>query len=230
MKNYYVRKILDENNLKLIKDLIKDSNEKQLWTDGHMSAVGDYKKSQKINFEMVDCLELRRIHEIIMNSLDCDIKFKNFTAAKSTNLNIVSKTPPGGFYQPHIDNWNNGDYSTTVFLNDPDEYVGGELCLYIDGEEETKIKLDAGWGITYSTGTIHRVNKVIAGTRYVSVFWTQSLLQDPFIRHIYGELGNVLNNMILDYSVHLNNCKSAYDDPVFKLDALRSEMLRRYSK
>lgn len=230
MKNYYVRKILDENNLKLIKNLIKDSNEKQLWIDGQMSAVGDYKKSHKINFEMVDCLELRKIHEIIMNSLDCDIKFKNFTAAKSTNLNIVSKTSSGGFYQPHIDNWNNGDYSTTVFLNDPDEYVGGELCLYIDGEEETKIKLDAGWGITYSTGIIHRVNKVITGTRYVSVFWTQSLLQDPFIRHIYGEITDTLGSLLSNNSIYLNNCKSAYDDPVFKLDALRSEILRRYYK
>ena len=37
-------------------------------------------------------------------------------------------------------------YSTTVFLNNPDEYDGGELSLYIDGK--ISFKLNAGHAIT----------------------------------------------------------------------------------
>jgi len=167
---------------------------------------------------------------MIMSSLDGDSKFISYTAAKQTCSNIVSKTFPGGYYNPHLDNWDNGHYSTTVFLNDGNEYDGGELCLYIGGDKEIKIKLDAGWAVTYSTGIVHRVNKVVSGNRYVSIFWTKSLISDPFIRYMYGELSNIQENISeKEHSFHLLNCISALKDPNFCLDNLKTEILRRYS-
>jgi PKHD-type hydroxylase len=228
MKQYYVRRVLDHEQLKVVHDIINESNQHNFWNDGLYSGGGT--RSVKSNVELNTPQFSQTINDMIMSSLDGDKGFHNFTSPSNTNLNIISKTVSGGYYNPHFDNWNNGDYSTTVFLNDPSEYDGGELCLYIGGEDEEKIKLDAGWAVTYSTGTIHRVNKVVRGTRYVSVFWTKSLISDPFIRFIHGELGNIQDKLpINEHSVHLSTCISALNDPYFLLNNLKTQILRRYA-
>lgn len=228
MKHYYVRKVLDHEQLKVVNDIIEQSNQNNFWNDGLYSGGGT--RSVKNNVELNNPQLSQTINDMIMSSLDRDNGFINFTTPSNTHLNIISKTTSGGYYNPHFDNWNNGDYSTTVFLNDPSEYDGGELCLYIGGEDEEKIKLDAGWAVTYSTGTIHRVNKVLRGTRYVSVFWTKSLISDPFIRFIHGELGNIQDKLpINEHSVHLSTCISALNDPYFILNNLKTQILRRYA-
>jgi PKHD-type hydroxylase len=228
MINYYIRKVLDCEQLKIVNQIINEANKNNYWSDGLNTGGGT--KRIKNNVELSNPEFSQRINSIIMNSLDSDSKFIGYTAAKETYLNIVSKTFSGGYYNPHIDNWCNGDYSTTVFLNDPNEYDGGELCLYIGGNEEVKIKLDAGWAVTYSTGTVHRVNKIITGNRYVSVFWTKSLISDSFIRHIFSELSNIQENISeKEHSFHLSNCIGALKDPNFCLDNLKTEILRKYS-
>jgi PKHD-type hydroxylase len=228
MTNYYVRKILDYEQLQKIEDIIDESNKNNYWNDGLNTGGGT--RRIKNNVELSNPEFSQIINNIIMNSLDNDQKFISYTSAKETNLNIISKTFSGGYYNPHIDNWCNGDYSTTVFLNNPNEYDGGELCLYLGGNDEIKIKLDAGWAVTYSTGIIHRVNKVITGNRYASVFWTKSLISDPFIRYIFSELSNIQQNILeKEHSFHSLNCISALKDPNFCLDSLKTEILRKYS-
>lgn len=228
MKNFYTRKILDDDQLKTIKEVLLNANNLNLWMNG-LNSGGGYSRV-KSNEELSDMNSSQMINQMIMKSLDEDSSFINFTAAKSTHLNIVSKTSSGGYYNPHFDSWFNGDFSTTVFLNDPEEYIGGELCLYVGGEEEIEVKLPAGYGITYSTGILHRVNKVISGTRYVSVFWTESLLKNSFIRYVYSEIGEIQKNM-LNYqsSVHLSDCLNASKDPHFSLENLRQQILRNYA-
>jgi PKHD-type hydroxylase len=229
MKNYYIRKILDSESLKKINQIIEESNKSNYWVDG-LSSGGGHKRV-KNNLELYNVEFSQTINNMIMNCLDVDDNFISYTVPKSTNLNIVSKTFSGGYYNPHVDNWINGDYSTTLFLNDSSEYDGGELCLYFGGEDEVKIKLNAGWGITYSTGTLHRVNKVISGNRYVSVFWTKSLITDPFIRHLYGELSNIQQSISeKDDIFHLSNCISVEKDPHFRLNVLKMDLLRRYAQ
>jgi len=228
MKYYYVRKILEKDQISEINNTIENANKNDSWVDGLMTGGGT--KKVKNNLELSDANSAQVINEYIMSSLDNDKEFLNFTTPTTTNLNIVSKTQSGGYYKPHKDNWHNGDYSTTVFLNSPEEYGGGELCLYLGGEEEIKIKLDAGWGITYSTGILHRVNEVSFGNRYVSVFWTKSAIKDPFIRHIYSEISNVGNYLEQQkIPIHVSDCIGATKDPLFSLENLKNEILRKYS-
>jgi PKHD-type hydroxylase len=228
MKHYYVRKILERDQISEITRIIENANKNNFWADGLMSGGG--KKEVKNNLELHDTNSAQIINDYIMHSLDNDKEFLNFTIPTTTYLNIVSKTQSGGYYQPHKDDWHNGDYSTTVFLNSPEEYGGGELCLYLGGEEEIKIKLDAGWGITYSTGILHRVNKVSFGNRYVSVFWTKSAIRDSFIRHIYSEISNVCDYLEKkNTSIHISDCIGATKDPLFSIDSLKNEILRKYS-
>lgn len=229
---YYIRKILNETDINEIKEIIKFANENNFWIDGVESAISNSKlflNKTKNNLELSDHNCIQNINDKIMISLDGDETFLGYTAGFETFLNLISKTEEGGYYKPHQDNWSNGDYSTTVFLNDPKEYQGGELCLYQGGEEEIKIKLDAGWGITYPTGTLHRVNKVKSGCRYVSVFWTKSLIKDSFIRNIYYELTNIKNSISNYNSIEITNCINSTKDPFFCIDRLKNEILRRYS-
>lgn len=226
--SFYIRKLLDLNQKTIINNIIDKANKNDLWIDGLVSVING-KKEIKKNFELSDRDLSIKINEIIMHSLDRDDKFLNFTAAKDTNLNLITKTMPSGYYNPHIDNWSNGDYSTTVFLNDPSEYDGGELCLLL-GESEEKFKLESGYAITYPTGIIHRVNRVLSGVRYVSVFWTSSCIKDDFIRNLYYEISNILSNLRSNNlsQIHLSNCNSCKDDPIFMLDSLRTQILRKY--
>lgn len=229
MKNYYIRKILNNDQLKEVKNVIDFSNKNNCWVDGLESNIGATKKT-KNNLELSDINGLKTINNIIMNQLDSDKSFYDFTVPETTAVNIVSRTDSGGFYAPHVDNWSNGDYSTTVFLNSPTEYVGGELCLYFGGEDEIKIKLDSGWAITYPTGILHRVNKVSSGSRYASVFWTKSRIKDSFIRQIYSEIGNIEDNIINNNDVYINTCYNSLRDISFCIRNLKDQILRVYSK
>jgi PKHD-type hydroxylase len=231
MKQYYIRKLLNTEDIKEIQNIIKYVDENNFWMDGETSLIGNTIDTKKIknNLELSDLNSSQIINSKIMQSLDMDQEFLDYTVASKTFLNIISKTQEGGYYKPHNDNWSNGDYSTTVFLNDTSEYNGGELCLYFGGEDEIKIKLNAGWAITYRTGILHRVNKVKSGSRYISVFWTKSLIKDHFIRYIYSELSNIKNNIKNYNPIEIRDCLSSTKDPIFSIDNLKNEILRRYS-
>jgi PKHD-type hydroxylase len=223
---YYIRKLLNSEQLDVIDNFIENANHNNLWQNGLNSAIG-MGNDIKNNYELCDQNILSEIYSIIMNSLDNDAQFLNYTAASETTRNIISKTISGGYYKPHLDSWTCGDYSTTVFLSNPDEYSGGELCLFLN-EEEKKIKLDKGYAITYRTGILHRVNRVISGCRYVSVFWTKSLIRDEFIREVHYELCKALNT-VEKKSVHHTTCSSISNDTFFILDNLKNQILRKYS-
>jgi PKHD-type hydroxylase len=225
IKNYYIRRVLNASQLSKIDELIKTANENNFWHDGIKTGGGSH--SVKSNTELSDAEISRKINNEIMTSLDSDKEFLSFTCADSTALNIISRTKSGNYYNPHMDNWKNGDYSTTVFLNSPENYDGGELCLYFGNDEEKKVKLDAGWAITYPTGILHRVNKVVSGSRYVSVFWTKSMVRNPEIRNLLYQIDTLISLIEKNASpVHKTNCQSAFEDPLFIANNLKNEIMR----
>jgi len=87
--------------------------------------------------------------------------------------------PPGGQYR--------SDISTTVFLNAPEEYRGGELVIRTAYGEEC-LKLPAGDAVIYPSSSLHHINEVTDGERLVAVTWTQSMLRDPQQREILYQL------------------------------------------
>jgi PKHD-type hydroxylase len=106
----------------------------------------------------------------------------------------------------------------TIFLNNPDEYDGGELILIRDGKEE-QYKLQAGKALIYSTGMLHKVAPVKTGNRLVSISWLESLVKDEFIRNCIFDLGKI-NKELLHDKVDSNK--------VLSLEQLRINMLRQY--
>lgn len=164
---YKIIKFFDLDTLNEIHNRLNFSR----WVDGCLTV--DNKTSLKYKNNLQTTIQ----NDIIFNSLDTNKTFLDFTLAKSTNKLLISKTMVGGFYKPHFDSVDNGDFSVTIFLNNPREYKGGELCLFIDNEER-KIKLKPGYGIVYETGIPHRVCDVTYGERIACVFWVKSIISD----------------------------------------------------
>lgn len=79
------------------------------------------------------------------------------------------------------------DVSTTVFLNEPDEYEGGELVV-VDAYGTHEVKLPAGDAIVYPAGSVHQVLPVTQGERIASFLWTQSMVREDSKRALLFEL------------------------------------------
>ncbi len=124
---------------------------------------------------------------------------------RNDNLNLVTSAvkytlpnflryDPGMYYRYHIDNYVMSDvytdYSCTIFLNDPDEYDGGELVIKV-GDLDQSIKLKRGKLLVYDTGLYHEVKDVISGSRKCLVFWMESAFRDGEVRKLYENFSHI---------------------------------------
>jgi PKHD-type hydroxylase len=137
----------------------------------------------------------KEIYEYFSSILAQKNIFSTTYAFKDLTIPYPVRYCDGMFYDYHVDELQmNGlrtDYSMTLFLNNPDEYEGGELVLK-QGDVETPIKLPAGKAILYDTGTVHKVNIVEKGQRDVILFWAQSIFKDKIIREHCVQLAKII--------------------------------------
>ena len=217
--NYFCRKILSDDKLKYIRQLI--TAEDVEWNDGSLTVINEMLPQKKL-FETFN----QNIFDIIVSDLDNDMDFRSIVVPNETNNLIISKITEGGYYKCHFDSEYAGTYSTTIFLNEPDEYVGGDLQLLIDGHLKN-FKLKAGWGITYLTGIPHQVLSVTKGVRYAGVFWSTSIISDPFMREIHYGLNNIQEKLKSSDTVY-SNLKEFADDPIYEIEMLKKNLIRRY--
>ena len=218
--NYFCRKILSNDNLDHVKNTITSENVK--WEDGNNSVINKKVENIKKVLETFD----QDVFDIIMSDLDKDTQFSSIVVPKETKNVIISKIAEGGYYQCHLDSEFNGTYSTTIFLNDPEEYDGGELQLLIDGNLKN-IKLKSGMGVTYETGIPHQVLPVTRGIRYAAVFWTTSIILDPFIRKMHSDLTNIQLNLPKREKTY-TNIKEFVKDPSVEIEMVKKNLIRRY--
>ena len=216
--NYFCRKILSDDKLKYIRQLI--TAEDVEWNDGSLTVINEMLPQKKL-FETFN----QNIFDIIVSDLDNDMDFRSIVVPNETNNLIISKITEGGHYKCHFDNEYAGNYSTTIFLNEPDEYDGGDLQLMIDGDLKN-FKLKAGWGITYLTGIPHQVLSVTKGVRYAGIFWSTSIISDPFMREIYHSLSNIQQKLDSNDIIY-SDLKEFADDPSNQIEMLKKNIIRR---
>ncbi|QCW23092.1 hypothetical protein [Synechococcus phage S-B05] len=220
--------LLIENNLTEndINEIYRLIDIESVWVDGHQSVQSDSSDEEKLKIKTNFQCEFtsqgnQSLSDIVFSRMDTRIKFIEFTVARNSATPLVSRTEVGGFYKPHHDHAQLGDFSTTIFLND--DFEGGELCLWINGEE-VKFKPPAGSSVTYKTGTPHRVNTVTKGHRDAVIFWTHSQLKDPFEYDMYQGLTSALNYIEPTYH---ENLEDASKDPYFILHNLQDKIIRK---
>jgi PKHD-type hydroxylase len=168
------------------------------WTDGR-KGTGELAKQVKNNEQLDHEGDIARsIRELVLRGLDRNTTF--FSAALPKKVFPPRVNRYGGdsnFYGNHIDGAirympGNGqrlrtDVSCTVFLNDPEDYDGGELTI-ADTYGEKTVKLPAGHAVLYPGTSLHQVKPVTRGHRIACFFWIESLVRSDEQRRMLYEL------------------------------------------
>lgn len=199
------------------------------WIDGR-ETVGFQGAQVKRNEQLADTSPVRReLGEIVLRALANNPLF--FSAALP-----LKYLPPrfnryagGGTYGFHVDgavmNLAQGeqlrsDVSCTLFLNDPDDYDGGELVVS-DTYGEHAVKLPAGDLIVYPSTSLHQVTPVTRGARIASFFWVQSLIRDDAKRRMLFEIDTALTRL---------RGTSGDNEAVLQLTGVYHNLLRQWAE
>jgi PKHD-type hydroxylase len=167
------------------------------WEDGKDSA-GSQARRVKDNLQLPHAHPVAaQIRQWVLAGLDKSSTF--FSAAlplKVFTPRINRYTPKFPHYGLHIDNAvrlrSDGervrsDLSCTVFLNDPEDYTGGELCAQAQ-DTMHRVKLPAGHAVLYPGNTLHEVTPVSQGQRLACFFWIESMVRSDDQRRILFDL------------------------------------------
>lgn len=169
------------------------------WQAGH-SLDPDYKEQVKNNLELHvnDDPIVEKHGNKILKEIFANVNLRDLILPYRGKVPQFNKYAEGGTYHWHSDSCYMGkpeirtDFAITLFLNNADEYEGGELTLrYSDGEVR-KTKQNKGTLICYPCAILHKVTPVTSGTRYAAVAWIQSMIRSPENRNIIADLNTVL--------------------------------------
>ena len=176
---YLTHSLIEKAEALEIVQKLKD--EKSSWEDGKKTA-GRLAAQIKNNFQLdKDSKISNEIKDFVIEKIISNPLIKSFTLPSLIHGVMFSKSLPGNGYGMHVDNpympEGRSDLSFTLFLNEPESYEGGKLCIQTINETKT-IKLSAGEMIIYPSTKLHSVSQVKKGERYVCVGWIQSYVQN----------------------------------------------------
>ena len=191
--------ILDKERLGFINQVLNNAN----FVDGTLSA-GMAAKRVKNNEELAtNDQQMQQLNNLVMGSLVQHDEFKAAAIPLRVAAPYYARYSKGMTYGDHVDDpimGNAGqqyrsDVSTTVFLNEPSEYEGGELVITTSFGEQ-RVKLAAGSAVVYPSSSLHHVAEVTRGTRLVAVTWSQSMIRDPAKRELLYQLNQARESLL----------------------------------
>jgi PKHD-type hydroxylase len=170
------------------------------FVDGKTTA-GWYAKQVKHNQQLKHS-KGQALEATVKSALSRHPLFQIAVRPKQIHSLRFSRYGVGMSYGTHADNAMMGSYrsdiSFTLFLSEPEEYVGGELVIE-GADDEQAYKLKAGNAIVYPSSTLHRVNEVTQGQRLVAVGWVQSLVRDPAQRELLFDIDTVRRSLFAQH-------------------------------
>jgi len=181
-----VEKVLDRQRLRLVHELLSGAP----FVDGRLSA-GAMANRVKRNEEVdVHAQQIARLNDVVMRALVSHPTYQAAAMPLRVAAPYYARYRPGMTYGDHIDDPimqadlpYRSDIAITIFLNEPEEYDGGELVVRgTFGDQQ--IKLPAGDAVLYPASSVHQVAPVTRGERLVAVTWLQSAVRDPARREI----------------------------------------------
>lgn len=198
----HVPEVLDRDEVGILRRALEASRD---WVDGR-ETVGAQGAMVKRNEQLAETSPLReQLGARIQAAL---LRHPLFFAA-ALPLRVLpprfNRYSGGGTYGMHVDGavmalpgndagHLRSDLSCTLFLNDPEEYDGGELVV-ADTYGEHDIKLPAGDVILYPASSLHQVNPVTRGSRLASFFWVQSMIRDDGQRRMLLEMDTAITQL-----------------------------------
>lgn len=216
--------VLNQDQLSTVRKILDESQ----FVDGRLSA-GVTARKVKNNQEIPqDSQVLNQLNNIVMNSLFNHPVYQAAVIPHRVASPFYARYRSGQSYGDHVDDPVMGpmngryrtDVSTTLFLNDPEEYDGGETVIRTHFGDR-KVKLAAGDAITYPSGSLHHVAEVTHGTRLVAVNWAQSMIRDPAKRELLFDLHKTRESLQKKYPD---------DDEVLKIDHSYINLVRMWAE
>ncbi len=193
-----INAIQDPQKITNLREQLKSLN----WQDGRATA-GSVAREVKRNEQAVMSDDAgKAMREILVPIIAENSVVKAAARPRHISVPMISRTADGGHYGAHVDNALMGtgsarmrsDLAFTLFLNQPDEYEGGELVVHATGMTQT-IKGKAGELVLYPATSIHEVRPVTSGERIVCVGWIESLIRDPVQRELLFDMQNMRANL-----------------------------------
>lgn len=191
--------VLDELRLQEAQGLLRHAD----FLDGRLSA-GKEAQQVKHNQELAaNSPQRRRLDALVMGALVQNPQYQAAVLPLRVASAFYVRYQVGMGYGFHIDDPVMGpmsgryrsDVSTTVFLNEPTAYEGGELVIRTAFGEQS-IKAAAGAAVIYPSSTWHQVTPVTQGERLVAVTWTQSLVKSAEQRELLYQLAQARDGLL----------------------------------
>ncbi|WP_133500260.1 Fe2+-dependent dioxygenase [Cognatilysobacter terrigena] len=226
----HVPGILDADALASVRRALLDAE----WTDGR-ATVGLQGAQVKRNEQLPDASPVRqRLAALVLEAVSRHPMVHAAALPARIFPPRFNRYRGGGEYGFHVDgavmtvdashdmpaHRIRSDISCTLFLNQPDDYDGGELIVS-DTYGEHEVKLPAGDAIVYPSSSLHRVTPVTRGERLASFFWVQSLVRDDSQRRTLFEL---------DASIQTLTATGADRESLVRLTGIYHNLLRRWAE
>ncbi|HWT12057.1 MAG TPA: Fe2+-dependent dioxygenase [Allosphingosinicella sp.] len=165
------------------------------FVDGRIS--NPYSKVKQ-NLQLHDEAAYQKSSQLMLQAMYAHEDFRNYAFPVAILPPLMTRYTPGMRYGGHADaaflqrgNMTlRSDLSCTIFLNDPSLYEGGALRIQL-GTREMRFRGAPGAAIVYPSTTMHEVEPVTRGERFVAITFIQSRIADGFRRELLYELNEV---------------------------------------
>jgi PKHD-type hydroxylase len=152
----------------------------------------------KQNEQLHEPTAYQKSSELLRKAMLRSPEFMEFAFPIAMAPPMMTRYKPGMKYGAHADAAYiqlpgatiRSDLSCTIFLNDPADYVGGDLSIGL-GDARLSFKLKPGEAVIYPSDTFHQVVPVTSGERLVAITFIQSRISDPFRRNLLFDLNEV---------------------------------------
>ena len=201
------------------------------WVDGNLTS-GFQAARAKTNEQLPqDCDAALRVGEAILQALEANPLFVSAALPQFILPPMFNRYGEGMGFRDHVDNAIRRDpvsgrrlrtdLSATLFLEEPENYDGGELVVN-DLYGDHVVKLSAGDMILYPSSSLHHVTAVTRGRRTASFFWIQSLVRDDAKRTMLLEMDVAIQRLARKVE--------AGDEGVLSLTGVYHNLLRQWAE
>lgn len=221
-----IEAVLSKDEVKQLRGLI-DAGE---WVDGNETS-GHQSRLAKKNMQLKEGSETQqKAAQAVITALGRSPDFIAAALPLKVFPPLFNRYAGGEEFGTHVDNAIRqmrgsdfrirSDLSCTLFLEEPENYDGGELVVE-DLYGEQRVKLPAGHAVLYPASSLHRVTPVTEGARVASFFWLQSMVRENELREQLYRLDLVIQRLTAE--------KGGSDASVMELTNHYHNLLRRWA-
>jgi len=209
--NYLTSTLLDDEEIRIFQSKLNQNYDN--WEDGKKTA-GSHAAQVKNNLQLSRNSEISKsLSKLVIKKILANPLIKSFSLPKKIHSIMFTKSSKGMKYGRHIDNAfmssGRADLSFTIFINEKNNYDGGELIVE-NINSENKFKLNSGEILIYPSTYLHSVEEIKSGDRLVCVGWIESYVKSIEEREYLFDIDAGARSLLSKYG------RSADLDLIFK--------------